>query len=199
MDEPSNHLDQSACAWLAKWLRNSACAVVLVSHDELLLESACTSHTPRLQNYGAPDTVPSLQLTAPGAAIAVLEALSKNGTPRHNHGLSVLYAFCGDIAPMDRSRFFGQSKDMFAMDHFQAACSQLCGPLINCRSFDVLRTVDQEDGRAHVVVNVLEGRGETSSEWVFIMRRSPAPSATEGWCDGGARASEPAPRRSRNG
>ena len=42
MDEPSNHLDQSACAWLAKWLRNSACAVVLVSHDELLLESACT-------------------------------------------------------------------------------------------------------------------------------------------------------------
>ena len=42
LDEPSNHLDQQACTWLARWLRTSSCAVVLVSHDELLLDSACT-------------------------------------------------------------------------------------------------------------------------------------------------------------
>jgi len=42
LDEPSNHLDAAASAWLAKWLRASASAVVLVSHDAALLESSCT-------------------------------------------------------------------------------------------------------------------------------------------------------------
>jgi len=54
--------------------------------------------------------VPLPALSAPEAAVSFLDALSRNGVPRANHGLSVAYAFCGDVTPMERSRFFGQSK-----------------------------------------------------------------------------------------
>ncbi|KAK9814109.1 hypothetical protein WJX72_000796 [[Myrmecia] bisecta] len=41
LDEPTNHLDRSACSWLATFLRNSSGGVIIVSHDEALLEEAC--------------------------------------------------------------------------------------------------------------------------------------------------------------
>ncbi|GLC40935.1 hypothetical protein PLESTB_000965000 [Pleodorina starrii] len=44
LDEPTNHLDSAACKWLGNFLRNGvppSTSVVLVSHDEALLESAC--------------------------------------------------------------------------------------------------------------------------------------------------------------
>ncbi len=41
LDEPTNHLDNAACAWLADFLRTSGGTVVIVSHDEALLET-CT-------------------------------------------------------------------------------------------------------------------------------------------------------------
>jgi ATPase subunit of ABC transporter with duplicated ATPase domains len=41
LDEPSNHLDAAACAYLAAFLRRSGAATLLVSHDASLLEGAC--------------------------------------------------------------------------------------------------------------------------------------------------------------
>ncbi|GIL85713.1 hypothetical protein Vretimale_13175 [Volvox reticuliferus] len=44
LDEPTNHLDSAACKWLGNFLRTGVpptTSVVLVSHDEALLESAC--------------------------------------------------------------------------------------------------------------------------------------------------------------
>jgi ATPase subunit of ABC transporter with duplicated ATPase domains len=41
LDEPTNHLDAKAVAWLAQFLAASAATLVLVSHDEGLLEGAC--------------------------------------------------------------------------------------------------------------------------------------------------------------
>lgn len=38
LDEPTNHLDAAACKWLANFLRNSSGSVIIVSHDESLLE-----------------------------------------------------------------------------------------------------------------------------------------------------------------
>lgn len=37
LDEPSNHLDGDARAWLVNWIKSYAGTVVLVSHDEELL------------------------------------------------------------------------------------------------------------------------------------------------------------------
>jgi ATPase subunit of ABC transporter with duplicated ATPase domains len=41
LDEPSNHLDAAAAAFLADYLRRSGAATLLVSHDGALLDGAC--------------------------------------------------------------------------------------------------------------------------------------------------------------
>jgi ATP-binding cassette subfamily F protein uup len=41
LDEPTNHLDIEAIDWLARHLRDSGCAVVVVSHDRWLLDTVC--------------------------------------------------------------------------------------------------------------------------------------------------------------
>ncbi|KAL6751554.1 P-loop containing nucleoside triphosphate hydrolase protein [Haematococcus lacustris] len=40
-DEPTNHLDSSAIRWLGNFLRTSGGTLVVVSHDEALLEDVC--------------------------------------------------------------------------------------------------------------------------------------------------------------
>jgi len=41
LDEPTNHLDARAKDWLAGWLKQCRAAVLLVSHDEPLLDGVC--------------------------------------------------------------------------------------------------------------------------------------------------------------
>lgn len=41
LDEPTNHLDAAAVSWLASFLASSGGSLVLVSHDEALLQGAC--------------------------------------------------------------------------------------------------------------------------------------------------------------
>lgn len=41
LDEPSNHLDSAATAFLASFLKRAGAATVVVSHDEKLLDGAC--------------------------------------------------------------------------------------------------------------------------------------------------------------
>ncbi|KAF5838245.1 P-loop containing nucleoside triphosphate hydrolase protein [Dunaliella salina] len=41
LDEPTNHLDSAAVKWLGGFLRKSGGTVIIVSHDESLLDSAC--------------------------------------------------------------------------------------------------------------------------------------------------------------
>ena len=45
LDEPTNHLDRAACAWLANYLKASSGTVIVISHDEVLLEQCCTHIT----------------------------------------------------------------------------------------------------------------------------------------------------------
>lgn len=40
-DEPTNHLDSGAIRWLGNFLAKSGGTLVVVSHDEALLESVC--------------------------------------------------------------------------------------------------------------------------------------------------------------
>jgi len=41
LDEPTNHLDIEAIDWLGRHLRDSGCAVIVVSHDRWLLDTVC--------------------------------------------------------------------------------------------------------------------------------------------------------------
>jgi ABC-type multidrug transport system ATPase subunit len=40
-DEPTNHLDAAAIRWLGNFLKQSGGTLIIVSHDEALLEDAC--------------------------------------------------------------------------------------------------------------------------------------------------------------
>lgn len=43
LDEPTNHLDMEAIFWLEKWLKQSPCSIILISHDREFLD-AFVSH-----------------------------------------------------------------------------------------------------------------------------------------------------------
>ena len=51
LDEPTNHLDAKSKSWLASWIKSSGATTVLVSHDEALLETAC-SHVAEVRGKG---------------------------------------------------------------------------------------------------------------------------------------------------
>lgn len=51
LDEPSNHLDAASKQWLSRWIAASPATAVLISHDEALLDAACT-HVAEIRGKG---------------------------------------------------------------------------------------------------------------------------------------------------
>lgn len=49
LDEPTNHLDMEAIFWLEKWLKQSPCSILLISHDREFLD-AFVSHILHIEN-----------------------------------------------------------------------------------------------------------------------------------------------------
>ena len=76
-----------------------------------LLRSICRNP----QNVGSPESLPARELSAPSAVCVQLDALQHNNSPRSNHGLATMCEFCGDAQAMERSRYFGISKDIYQM------------------------------------------------------------------------------------
>ena len=50
---------------------------------------------------------------------------------RPNHGIQTMYEFGWDIGGMERSRYFGYSKDLYHFDHFLVGCSVIGDVLRN--------------------------------------------------------------------
>lgn len=44
--------------------------------------------------------------------------VNANDLDRPNHGIQTMYAFAEDAGGMERSRYFGFSKDLYHFDHF---------------------------------------------------------------------------------
>lgn len=42
LDEPTNHLDMEAIFWLERWLKQSPCSILLISHDRDFLDAICS-------------------------------------------------------------------------------------------------------------------------------------------------------------
>ena len=60
------------------------------------------------------DTDESSSILAPPKVVAAqLEALRTPHEPRTNHGIQVMYEFCEGSGSMERSRYFGYSKDLY--------------------------------------------------------------------------------------
>lgn len=83
LDEPSNHLDTEARAWLLDWLQDAQCTVVVVSHDRQLLRCVdrMAELSPRgLTLYGGNYTLYRVQRD--GNAAAAQTALQHARTER---------------------------------------------------------------------------------------------------------------------
>jgi hypothetical protein len=76
------------------------------------LPSSCPS---RKQNTPEPEVVPSPALSAADACLVQLRALTHNDSPFPNHGVATFYSFARDAGSMERSRYFGYSKDLYHM------------------------------------------------------------------------------------
>uniref|UniRef100_A0A7S0KWW8 ABC transporter domain-containing protein n=1 Tax=Micromonas pusilla TaxID=38833 RepID=A0A7S0KWW8_MICPS len=51
LDEPTNHLDEASKRWLANWIKLSPCTTIIVSHEQELLDGAC-SHMAEVRGRG---------------------------------------------------------------------------------------------------------------------------------------------------
>ncbi|CAG9460723.1 unnamed protein product [Pedinophyceae sp. YPF-701] len=87
---------------------------------------------PNPQNTPEPSVKPSPDLDAEGAVRTQLESLKDPHEPFTNHGIMVMYEFCEGAGAMERSRYFGYSKDLYHFDHFlgmfqNGEVGKLCG------------------------------------------------------------------------
>lgn len=75
LDEPSNYLDQPALAALAAGLQSFGGGVVVISHNDALLEEICTTRwvmqSGRLQVEGAPEGLPDDEIEASSSRRAI--------------------------------------------------------------------------------------------------------------------------------
>ncbi|KAG2501655.1 hypothetical protein HYH03_000159 [Edaphochlamys debaryana] len=99
-----------------------------------------------------------------------LDALAKNDEPWTNHGIQTAYEFALDAGGMERSRYFGFSKDLYHLDHFLGMFGNMCGELVNNSSYEVLSSSEAEPGVAEVRLRVV-GQNGSSGEFVARLMR----------------------------
>eukprot|EP00878_Enallax_costatus_P014078 GHUV01014723.1.p1 GENE.GHUV01014723.1~~GHUV01014723.1.p1 ORF type:complete len:200 (+),score=36.28 GHUV01014723.1:956-1555(+) len=97
----------------------------------------CSAPAWNPQNVPDPQVVPSLDLTPLEAVQAQLHAISRNDEPWPNHGVQTMYEFAADAGSMERSRYFGFSKDLYHFDHF-LHFKVACAALVDCESYHIL-------------------------------------------------------------
>ncbi|CAG9463475.1 unnamed protein product [Pedinophyceae sp. YPF-701] len=125
------------------------------------------------QNVGLPNVYPTLDMDPQTAVALQLEALQNNHTPRRDHGLHVLFEFCGDADAMERSRYMGRSSDLYIQDHFMGTVAGEYPALVNLEAFEILGEEDYPGGRRNVRVRVSPRGNDADEEFCFVMRKAP--------------------------
>ncbi|KAK9829769.1 hypothetical protein WJX72_007786 [[Myrmecia] bisecta] len=70
------------------------------------------------QNVPDPKVMPCKSFSPEECIQAQLDALQHSDEPWPDHGIQTMYEFGEDIGGMERSRYFGFSKDLYHFDHF---------------------------------------------------------------------------------
>ncbi|KAI8464889.1 MAG: hypothetical protein J3K34DRAFT_438898 [Monoraphidium minutum] len=122
------------------------------------------------QNVPQVEVVSAPELTALEAVEAQLKAIQRNDDPWVNHGIHLMYEFCYDAGSMERSRFFGFSKDLYHVDHFMGAIGNFCPELINCASYAIGPEQQRPDGGAAFRVRVAAANGGAAA-FDFVLQR----------------------------
>eukprot|EP00803_Ostreobium_quekettii_P007525 evm.model.scf_596.2 EVM.evm.TU.scf_596.2 scf_596:17060-18977(+) len=104
--------------------------------------------------------MPSPELSPEESVGAQLDALQKNDEPWSNHGVQTLYEFAEDAGGMERSGYFGFSKDLYHFDHFLGGFLNAYPELVNLASYSVSAVEEGADGTQKVTVRVEGADGQ---------------------------------------
>jgi hypothetical protein len=108
--------------------RQLAAGKQLDSHTRQRVRARCSFESANPQNVPPPLYCPLPELTAVEAVRLQLDSvLANNDFPRPQHGIHVLYGFARDGGAMERSKYFGLSKDLYHVRGEPALCYMLEG------------------------------------------------------------------------
>ncbi|GLC40639.1 hypothetical protein PLESTB_000037600 [Pleodorina starrii] len=122
------------------------------------------------QNTPDPIVMPSPSFSPSESVEVQLKALRTNDEPWLNHGIQTAYEFAADAGGMERSKYFGFSKDLYHLDHFLGMFGNMLGDLINNQSHELLQVAEPEAGVYVVRVRVVGPTGR-EGEYDFRMVR----------------------------
>ncbi|GFR48818.1 hypothetical protein Agub_g10770, partial [Astrephomene gubernaculifera] len=122
------------------------------------------------QNTPDPVVMPSPSFSPLESVEVQLKALRTNDDPWLNHGIQTAYEFAADAGGMERSRYFGFSKDLYHFDHFLGMFGNMLGDLVNCQTHEVLLSREAEPGVHLVRVRVVGPTGRPG-EYDFTLVR----------------------------
>lgn len=112
--------------------------------------------------------MPSPSFSPEKAVEVQLEALMKNDDPWMNHGIQTAYEFAADAGGMERSRYFGFSKDLYHLDHFLGMFNTTFGELVGHTSHQVGPAVEVAPGLMEVAVQAVGPTGRPGA-YVFAL------------------------------
>lgn len=121
------------------------------------------------QNVPDPEVMPSPHFSPGEAVNAQLSALQKNDEPWPNHGVQTMYEFAEDAGGMERSRYFGYSKDLYHFDHFLGMFCTTFDSLVNLKEHRIIFEALNSDGSCSVTAAVTDASGEPAGVFLFRM------------------------------
>mmetsp|Transcript_10484 Transcript_10484/g.36211 ORF Transcript_10484/g.36211 Transcript_10484/m.36211 type:complete len:257 (+) Transcript_10484:1399-2169(+) len=119
------------------------------------------------QNVPDSEVRPSPAMAPEEVVAAQLEALRTPHEPRTNHGIQVMYEFCEGSGSMERSRYFGYSKDLYHFDHFLGGFQNEFKDLMEYDSYSFDGVGMNQEGEKTVRVTVRGSRGSQEYEKSF--------------------------------
>ncbi|CAL8471485.1 g11027 [Coccomyxa elongata] len=100
-----------------------------------------------------------------------MNALLRNDDPWPNHGIQTMYEFGWDIGGMERSRYFGYSKDLYHFDHFLGQFRNAFGDLVDADSCEIGKSrAGTDDGTVEVDVTVKSSSTQQIIGFCFRMQ-----------------------------
>lgn len=134
-------------------------------HRDMQLHVACSA-SPKWnpQNVPVAQVRPNLELSVEDSVRVQLDAIAQNNVPWDNHGIQVMYDFCEGAGSLERSRYFGYSKDLYHFDHFMGGLRTSFPGLFGHQLHRVMSVepVDPAEATWRVVVQVTSATGVAS-------------------------------------
>eukprot|EP00239_Pterosperma_sp_CCMP1384_P011032 CAMPEP_0197862994 /NCGR_PEP_ID=MMETSP1438-20131217/40147_1 /TAXON_ID=1461541 /ORGANISM="Pterosperma sp., Strain CCMP1384" /LENGTH=216 /DNA_ID=CAMNT_0043480731 /DNA_START=1 /DNA_END=651 /DNA_ORIENTATION=+ len=143
-------------------LRSLPSSTSKTAHRNVTPVTASASPNWNPQNVPTAKVRPSLEFSPEESVRVQLNAVADNNIPWDNHGIQVMYDFCEGAGGMERSRYFGYSKDLYHFDHFMGCVRSTYPALFSLASYEItsVQPLDSSEQRWSVKVTITTNTGQ---------------------------------------